>query len=99
MVVNSKANAYTTPKERAEIDGAMVPDPYTDEEHFDTSSVLVFDNFVDSELRERLLDVINKRNGDGARWDDKTLGPDPKRWIRGGEESNSLCEQKFYSTI
>jgi hypothetical protein len=99
MVVNSKADAYTTPKERVEIDGAMVPDPYTDEEHFDTSSVLVFDNFVDSELRERLLDVINKRNGDGARWDDKTLGPDPKRWIRGGEESNSLCEQKFYSTI
>lgn len=77
----------TMPREHVEIDGAMVPDPYTNEEHFDTSSILVFDDFVDSDLRERLLDVVNKREGGAPQWNDKSLGPDPKRWIRGGEES------------
>ena len=77
----------TMPREHVEIDGAMVPDPYTNEDHFDTSSILVFDDFVDSDLRERLLDVVNKREGGASKWNDKNLGPDPKRWIRGGEES------------
>jgi len=90
IVLNSTLDTWIFPNERVEIDGAMVPDPYTNEEHFDTSSILVFDNFIDSDLRERLLDVINKRNKDSVSWDDKSLGPDPKRWIRGGEASSKI---------
>lgn len=72
-----------SPAIHVEIDGAMVPDPFTKEEVWDTSSVLVFDDFVDDSLRERLLDVVNKRE-EGYSWDDKIHGPDPKRWTRGG---------------
>jgi len=69
-----------------EIDGAMIPDAYTGEEGWDMSSILVFDDFVDSSLRERLLDIILKRdvNDDSDLFDDKNLGPDPRRWERGG---------------
>ena len=71
-----------------EIDGAMIPDAYTGEEGWDTSSILVFDDFVDSTLRESLLDVILKRDGNDDEnydlFDDINLGPDPRRWERGG---------------
>ena len=71
------------PNIHVEIDGAMVPDPYSKEEIWDTSTILVYDDFVDAELRERLLDVVNKRDHNNS-WDDKMNGPDPQRWKRGG---------------
>mmetsp|Transcript_23167 Transcript_23167/g.34491 ORF Transcript_23167/g.34491 Transcript_23167/m.34491 type:complete len:490 (+) Transcript_23167:56-1525(+) len=71
------------PTIQVEIDGAMIYDYYTQEEVWDTSSVMVFDDFVDNSLRERLLDVVNGRDEEYS-WNDKTHGPDPKRWIRGG---------------
>ncbi len=87
---NTASNVISTvvwgghnPTIQVEIDGAMIPDPYTKREIWDTSSVMVFDDFVDHSLRERLLNVINGR-GEDYNWDDKTRGPDPKRWKRGG---------------
>lgn len=87
MVSEEEAESATnearmSPAIHVEIDGAMVPDPSTKEENWDTSTILVFDDFVDSSLRERLLDVILKRD-ESYSWDDKK-GPDPKRWERGG---------------
>lgn len=79
---NSK-DSSVAPQTCIEIDGAMIPDSYTGEEEWDTSSILVFDDFVDTNLRERLLDVILKRDDDYG-FDDKNLGPDPRRWERGG---------------
>jgi hypothetical protein len=84
MVSHSAVNGEDiSPAMHVEIDGAMVPDPYANEEVWDTSSVLVFDDFVDDSLRERLLDVVNKRE-EGYSWNDKERGPDPRRWTRGG---------------
>lgn len=59
---------------------------------WDTSSVVVFDNLVNDDLRKRLLDiVVNNGNGDSNNenendscWNDIDHGPDPSRWIRGG---------------
>eukprot|EP01082_Thalassiosira_pseudonana_P002207 g1999.t1 g1999 contig11:501762-503174(+) len=58
-------------------------------QHISTqSSVLVFDNLVSESLRGRLLNVIKgnpeyySELEDG--WDDTELGPNPKRWVRGG---------------
>ena len=65
------------PNTRIEIDGAQIQGTW------DTSSILVFDDFVDDSLRERLLDVVNNR-GEGCEWDDKINGPDTSRWTRGG---------------
>lgn len=65
------------PNTLIEIDGAQIQGTW------DTSSILVFDDFVDDSLRERLLDVVNNR-GKGYNWDDKNHGPDTSRWRRGG---------------
>ncbi len=71
------------PDIHVEIDGAIVPDAYTGEGVWDTSSILVFDDFIDAGLRERLLDVVNNRH-EGYDFDDRLYGPDPRRWERGG---------------
>ena len=85
MVLNAVVNAEViSPSIHVEIDGAMVPDPFTKDEVWDTSSILVFDDFVDDSLRERLLDVVNKRDDKDNQWNDKIDGPDPRRWTRGG---------------
>lgn len=62
------------------IDKGLVLDVYNRKEYFDTSDILIFDNFIDDDLRERLLNVILKRDGT---WDDKSNGPDPKIFMRG----------------
>jgi hypothetical protein len=80
--VNEEMAGGILPVQKIEIDGAMVTDINTREEYFDVSNILVFDDFIDDDLRGRLLDVINKR-GESYNWDD-SLGPDPKRWVRGG---------------
>jgi len=67
------------PTSIVEVDGAMVTST-TGEQFWDTSSILVFDNFVKDDLRKRILQVLNK-DGD---WDDVNNGPDPTRWVRGG---------------
>lgn len=96
-VINEDQILSSVPSTHVEIDGAMVPNPYTKDESWDTSTVLIFDDFVDHSLRERLLDVVNKRD-DNYDWDDKIKGPDPKRWERGGlmdtfgdEEDKPTC--------
>ncbi len=73
----------SSPTIHVEIDGAMVPDPFTKKEVWDTSSILVFDDFIDDSLRSKLLDIVNNRE-EGYNWDDINHGPDPKRWTRGG---------------
>ena len=78
-----KEDSLVQPCMHVEIDGAAVPDPFTKENVWDTSTILVFDNFVDDSLRKRLLDVVNNRDGNYD-WDDKVNGPDPRRWERGG---------------
>ncbi len=71
------------PVTHIEIDGAHITDHFSGEEVWDTSSILVFDDFVDHSLRERLLDVVNKRSKEYD-WDDKNNGPDTSRWTKGG---------------
>ena len=52
---------------------------------WDVSEVLVWDDFVEPELREQLLDAVRGTEPDSAtRWDDAASGPDPLRWERGG---------------
>jgi hypothetical protein len=69
-----------TPTEIIEVDGAMVIDPSTSQEFWDTSSLLVFDHLVSDSLRRRMLDVVLGEENDC----DDTNGPNPERWERGG---------------
>ena len=77
-----------------EVDGAMVTDN-KQEKVWDTSTVLVFDNLLESaseerSLRKRMLDVVLGNTSDDEereikqqRWDDAKNGPDPSRWEAG----------------
>jgi len=47
---------------------------------WDSSSLLVFDNLVNDDLRKRLLDVVI---GSDSNLHDERTGPDPSRWVRG----------------
>ncbi|KAL3943529.1 MAG: hypothetical protein SGBAC_002386 [Bacillariaceae sp.] len=70
------------PTEQVEMDGDFVTDVWSQEQVWDTSSILVFDNLVSDDLRKRLLDVT--LGGTSETWDDVENGPNPKRWVRGG---------------
>ena len=65
-----------------ELDAAEVTDPFSSTTWTDTSTILVFDELVDEDLRKRLLDVVLGSNAQN--WNDVQNGPDPNRWIRGG---------------
>ena len=89
----TKARDSTSPSEAmipsdyVEIDGAFVDNPWSKEQAWDTSSIVVWDDLVSDDLRERLLDVVLGRSVKDAkerRWNDIEDGPDPERWIRGG---------------
>jgi len=79
-----------------DIDGDMVSSSLqnlqeedgTQDVHFDTSSVLVFDKLLDKKLRKRLLNVVKGYPEDHTSekddWDDNVNGPDRTRWERGG---------------
>ncbi|EJK65866.1 hypothetical protein THAOC_13236 [Thalassiosira oceanica] len=70
------------PSYRVELDGAMIETvDCLGKTHFDTSSLIVFDDLVNDDLRRRLLNVVNGE--DKEIWDD-TQGPRPARWVRGG---------------
>jgi hypothetical protein len=82
-----KEDANYIPSLHVEIDGAMVTtdDFYSTPPYWDTSSVLVFDELVNDDLRKRLLDVTLGRDASQRdEWDDTTHGPNPSRWVRGG---------------
>mmetsp|Transcript_58360 Transcript_58360/g.142717 ORF Transcript_58360/g.142717 Transcript_58360/m.142717 type:complete len:566 (-) Transcript_58360:90-1787(-) len=84
---DSTSETAMIPSTHIEIDGAFVDDPYsTDQQVWDTSSILIFDDLVNEDIRQRLLDVVLGRhsNSDDDPWDDIQNGPDPKRWERGG---------------
>ena len=79
-----------------EVDGAMVTEG-KQETVWDTSTVLVFDNLLESaseerNLRQRMRDVVLGNTSDDEeqgkskqqRWDDADNGPDPSRWEAGG---------------
>ena len=52
---------------------------------FDTSSIIVFDDFVEDGLRAELLEVVRgEARPEQLAWNDAKLGPDPMRWVRGG---------------
>mmetsp|Transcript_3477 Transcript_3477/g.7671 ORF Transcript_3477/g.7671 Transcript_3477/m.7671 type:complete len:524 (+) Transcript_3477:108-1679(+) len=82
-------DATFIPSLHLEIDGAMIESiDSPGQTHFDTSSIIVFDNILDDSLRQRLLNIVkgNPENYSSAdeKWNDVENGPDPKRWIRGG---------------
>jgi hypothetical protein len=82
----SKDSAFV-PTIRVELDAAQTIDAFSSTTWWDTSSVLVFDDLVDEELRKGLLDVTLgrcKNNEPADDWDDVASGPNPKRWVRGG---------------
>jgi len=82
-----QARSYNyNPTKHIEIDGANIIDPQTGEEKWDTSCILVYDNVVDDNLRQRLLEVVNGKGNDtkSEEWNDIQNGPDPSRWVRGG---------------
>lgn len=74
------------PSAHVELDGAMVQADirYPAQSAWDTSSMLVFDNLVDDDLRKRLLNVVKGNGGTSDEWNDIEDGPDPSRWVRGG---------------
>jgi hypothetical protein len=74
------------PSKHIEIDGAFVQTiDSPGQTHFDTSSIIVFDNLVSPSLRKRLLNVV-KGNSEESKddWDEAEYGPNPNRWERGG---------------
>lgn len=81
-LVSSTTTNKIKPTAQIEIDGALIADPYSNKDIWDTSTILVFDDFVENTLRKRLLNVLN--NNEGIYWNDKMDGPDPKRWEKGG---------------
>ena len=76
-----------TPTLRIEIDGAETHVGDSGATFWDTSSVVVFDELVNDDLRKRLLDVVKGKDAsadaDADDWKDVENGPDPSRWIRG----------------
>ena len=75
------------PSKHIKLDGAMIETfESPGETHFDTSSVVVFDNLIDESLRKRLLNVVKGVPEDATsdNWDDMKDGPNPDRWVRGG---------------
>jgi len=87
------------PSLQVEVDGATIVMTTTTtataiEQHqneqegvWDTSSVLVFDDLVSDDLRQRLLNVVLGKDDDNNNdndWDDIQNGPDPTRWQKGG---------------
>jgi hypothetical protein len=81
--VGDETTMYT-PAFRIEIDGAETHIDDSGETFWDTSSVVVFDELVNDDLRRRLLEVVNGKSSDANDWNDVENGPDPNRWIRGG---------------
>ena len=81
-LVGDESTMYT-PSSRIEIDGAETLIEHSGETFWDTSSVVVFDDLISDDLRERLLDVVKGKPSHGADWNDIENGPDPGRWIRG----------------
>jgi len=77
-----------TPTSQIEIDGAdtQIDDDSgtTSTTFWDTSSIVVFDELVNDDLRKRLLTVVTSRGDDTNDWNDTAYGPDPNRWVRGG---------------
>jgi hypothetical protein len=51
--------------------------------YWDASTLLVFDNLVDQDLRKRLLDVVIGEDSESDHYDARD-GPNPVRWVRGG---------------
>ena len=74
------------PSYHIKMDGAMIETVESPgQTHFDTSSILVFDNLLDDTLRKKLLNVVKGVPEDGEdTWRDSTDGPNPSRWVRGG---------------
>lgn len=72
------------PSMRIEVDGAMVTSSDGEEQFWDTSTTLVYDDIITDDLRQRLLDVVLGREEFDEDWDDAENGPDPRRWVRGG---------------
>ena len=84
----STSSTQYIPSAHFELDGAMIQADMLDRDQttWDTSSVLVFDDLVDEDLRRGLLNVV-KGNSEGNKddeWNDIENGPDPHRWVRGG---------------
>ena len=73
------------PSKHVQIDGAFVEtiDTPVSSQHFDTSSVIVFDNLVSTGLRKRLLNVVNGIPEEETDAWDEVDGPNPTRWERG----------------
>ena len=82
MKINSEM--MFLPSQHIQIDGAFVEtiDAPVSRQHFDTSSVIVFDNLVSKDLRKRLLNVVNGIPEEEVDdWHDVD-GPKPNRWER-----------------
>ncbi len=81
-------DASFIPSRHIKLDGAMIETIESPGQlHFDTSSVVVFDNILDESLRKRLLNVVKGYPEDSVAdmfWDDSKDGPNPDRWVRGG---------------
>lgn len=80
-----KKDAVYMPSFCVELDAAHTENSFLSTTFWDTSSILVFDNLVNEDLRRRLLDVTLGRDaGHRDEWDDVVNGPNPSRFVRGG---------------
>lgn len=85
-------DASFVPSMHVEIDGGYISSPFDGDDDddddddeapppfWDTSTLLIFDNLVNGNLRKDLLDVVLGTDSDEH---DPKNGPDPSRWLRG----------------
>jgi hypothetical protein len=83
---NPKISTQCIPSIHVEVDGAYIQD-LNGKSVWDTSTILVFDDFISKDLLRRLRNVVLGIDDDddgSSAWNDMKQGPDPRRWTRGG---------------
>lgn len=87
LCYNPKISTQCIPSIHVEVDGAYIQD-LNGKSVWDTSTILVFDDFVSKDLLRRLrnvvLGIVDDDDEGSSAWNDMKQGPDPRRWTRGG---------------
>ena len=87
-ILASKTVSRATPAAIISIDGAWFQNKNM-EEGFDESSIAIFDGLISDKLRQALLDLLSRANGE---WNAND-GPDPELWISGGLDCTPYDEE------
>ena len=87
LAYNPKLSTHCIPSLHVEVDGAFIQD-LNGKSVWDTSTILVFDNFVSKRLAKTTAQHVvlgqDDDSSSSSAWNDIQDGPDPRRWTRGG---------------